>query len=61
MNPTNGYNSNLWGSWPWNEIESSEGVAKNKDTGQPIHAPGQPPEQKPDAEIKDWPPIPFGD
>ena len=61
MNPLNPYNPGLWGSWSWNESESSDGVAKNKDTGQPIYAPGEPPEQKPDKEIKDWPSVDFGD
>ncbi len=60
MNPL-GSNPHLWGSWSWNESSDEEGVAKNKVSGNWVYPPGTPPIQKPDHEIKDWPPVDFGD
>lgn len=60
MNPL-GSDTNMWGSWSWNESSEDEGVAKNNVMGNWVYPSGNPPPPKTDEEIIDWPSIDFGD
>lgn len=59
MNPLNN-NQNLWGSWSYNDSTDNESDG-NSPQPRRIYPPGNPPPQKPDTEIKDWPSVAFGD
>lgn len=63
MNPLNPNNPGLWGSWSWNDSDEKEGslTPANSPKTRWVYPPGEPPEPKPDHEIKDWPSVPFGD